>query len=93
MAIINNEVDMFNHILDLGRKKAVGMEDKAGFVKGLEALKGVLFHVEMKHLFGGRVVLFSYMLSEVAVLIEELEGENLRLSYDVVNDHEAKMKS
>lgn len=92
MPIIDNEIDMFNHILHLARKKAVGVEDKDGFIKGLEALKGVLFHVEMNPLFGGRVVVFSYMLNRVAVLIEDLNDGNLRLSYDVVNDHEAKMK-
>lgn len=92
MAVVNNELDMFNHILNLGRKKVVEVEPNVEFRKGLQTLDKALFHVEMKTLFGGKVIMFSYMLTEVIVLIEDLKDGNLRLSYDVVNDHEAKMK-
>lgn len=93
MATINNEIDIFNHLLSAGRQKAVEVESEIEFSKGLLDLGKVLFRVEMKPLFGGKAVMFSYMLTEVIVLIEDLNDGNLRLSYDVVNDHEAKMKS
>ena len=92
MATINNEIDMFNHLLGCVRQQAVEVEPAAEFFKGLKALDGVLFHVEKRSLFGGSLIVFSHMLSEVAVKVEDIGSGNLRLSYEVLHDHEAKMK-
>lgn len=92
MAIINNEIDMFKHLLAGARQQLVEIEPAEQFFKGIQALEGVLFHVEKKSHFGGRFIVFGYLLSEVAIQVEDLGDGNLRLSYEVLRDHKAMMK-
>ena len=92
MAIIKNEIDMFNHIFEAGRRQVVEIEPEAEFRRGLQALEGVLFHVEKKTHFGGKLIMFKHMMNEVAVLCEDLGDGNLRLTYEVVVDFDAKFR-
>ena len=92
MAVINNEIDMFKHLMTAARQQAVEVEPAEEFRKGLESLDSVLFYVEKRSLFSGDLIIFSYMLSDIAIKVEDLGDGNLRLSYEVLRDHEAKMK-
>ncbi len=92
MAVINNELDMFNHLLTAERQQAVEVEPAMDFRKGLQALDSVLFRVKKNTHFGGRFIVFEYMMNKVGVLAEDAGDGNLRLSYEVLEDFDAKFR-
>lgn len=92
--VIRNEQDMFNHLFSASQQKAVEVEPKEEFLRGIQALRqeGALFHVKLETHFGGRLLVFSKGFNRVGIMVEDTQDGKVRLTYEVLEDFDAKFK-
>ena len=81
--IINNELDMFQVLLEKAEKKAVDKENGVDFYKGIEQLQSVLSFVKMKT--EGDYILFERGFDVVKVKVGQVGNGEVILTYEKNN--------